>query len=60
MEWDKVKTVYCFLGTNGFWNGRIAQEAIWNRTVNLHGGLGRNIPMDLANEFLNKDFKGLL
>ena len=37
---------------------RIRNEMIWNRTVNLYGGAGKNIAMDLANEFLNRDFKG--
>ena len=42
----------------GFQPARIRQEIIWNRTANLRGGEGHNIPLDLVNEFLNRDFKG--
>ena len=31
---------------------------IHNRTVNLKGGLGRNVAMDRVCEFLNAEFKG--
>ena len=39
---------------------RLAHSLIWNRTVNNHGGPGRNIPMDLSLEHLNNLVKGLL
>ncbi len=42
---------------NGWMPPKVQADLIWNRTVNLQGGLGRNIEMDLANEFLNCDFK---
>ena len=34
--------------------------AEWKMTLsgNLHGGKGRNVPLDLDNEFINGDFKG--
>ena len=36
---------------------RLAHELIWNLTCNPHGGLGRNIPLDLQEEFFNRLFK---
>lgn len=39
-------------------NTRLKNEITWNRTANLRGGPGHNIPLDLVNEFLNRDFKG--
>jgi hypothetical protein len=35
------------------------QEVIHNRTVNINGGKGKNIPMDRQCEHFNKDFKGI-
>ena len=32
----------------------------WNRFINTHGGLGRNIPCDLHNEHMNKLFKEIV
>ena len=46
-------------GVNGWLTPRVANEIKWNRTVNLVGGEGRNIEMDLCNEFLNNEFKGM-
>lgn len=34
-----------------------AYELLWNRTCNSQGGLGRNVPLDLHNEHLNRVFK---
>ena len=34
-----------------------AYELLWNRTCNTQGGPGRNIPLDLYNEHLNRVFK---
>jgi uncharacterized C2H2 Zn-finger protein len=39
---------------------RQAHSLTWNRTVNNHGGKGRNISMDLRLEHLNNFTKGLL
>ena len=36
----------------------VAMALKWNRVANLHGGAGRNLGLDLINEFLNNDFKG--
>ena len=47
-----------FPGINGWLPPRLAMEIVHNRTVNLHGGFGKNIPMDLMCEFINDDFKG--
>ena len=49
-----------FSDVQGGPNTRLKSEIIWNRTANLSGGLGHNIPLDLVNEFLNRDFKGLV
>ena len=47
-----------YAGINGWLNPRLAKEILHNRTVNLRGGLGRNIAMERVCEFLNDDFKG--
>jgi L1 cell adhesion molecule like protein len=39
---------------------RISQEIIWCRTVNTCGGLGRNIPIDLFLEHLNRNLKDIV
>lgn len=48
----------CDLGINGWLPMRLAKDIIHNRTVNIVGGPGRNLEMDLVNEFLNNKFKG--
>ena len=48
-----------FLGISGWWEAPLIDEVIHNRTVNLKGGLGHNIPMDRICEFLNAEFKGI-
>ena len=35
----------------------LAHQVMWNRFVNVRGGLGRNIPCDLFNEHVNKLMK---
>ena len=42
-------TQYYFLFTP-----RLAEQLIWSRFINTHGGLGRNIPADLHMEHLNR------
>nr|XP_002736791.1 PREDICTED: uncharacterized protein LOC100378528 [Saccoglossus kowalevskii] len=44
-------------GINGWMTQRISHELKYNRTANLTGGAGHNIPLDLVNEFLNNEFK---
>ncbi|KAK3105421.1 hypothetical protein FSP39_024916 [Pinctada imbricata] len=44
-------------GVSGWLPRRLAEDLTWNRTVNLAGGPGRNIEMDLAVELLNNEFK---
>ena len=39
---------------------RLATQLKWNRFINTHGGLGRNIPCDLHNEHINKLFKEII
>ena len=46
------------IAVQGWLCPKLAHEITWNRTVNLHGGAGHNIAKDLANEFLNNEFKG--
>ena len=36
---------------------RMKQQLIWSRTINVAGKVGRNIPMDLHNEHLNRELK---
>ena len=36
---------------------RVAHELLWNRVCNPHGGVGRNIPLDLEEEYMNRIFK---
>ena len=44
----------------GWVSEKLRNELIWNRTVNYGGGIGRNLPMDLMNEILNRLFKDML
>jgi hypothetical protein len=46
-------------GINGWLPQRLQKDLLWNRTVNLTGGAGKNLEMDLVNEMLNKEFKGI-
>ena len=50
----------CVVGINGWFPTRLAKDIIHNRTVNIVGGSGRNLEMDLVNEFLNNKFKGII
>ena len=43
---------------NGGVSDRLRHQMVWNRTVNVNGGEGNNIAMDLYNEFINGYFKG--
>ena len=36
---------------------RLANQLLWSRTINVHGKPGKNIPMDLHMEHLNRTFK---
>ena len=36
---------------------RMKEQLVWSRTINTHGRLGKNIPMDLHNEHLNRIVK---
>lgn len=36
---------------------RMAHQLMWNRTCNSHGGAGKNIPLDLHLEHMNRIFK---
>ncbi len=38
----------------------MVHQLTWGRFVNTHGGNGRNIPCDLHNEHVNKQFKGII
>ena len=41
-------------------NCNLPQQIKWNRFVNIHGGLGCNIPCDMYNEHINKLFKEVI
>ena len=36
------------------------ESLVWNRTVNVTGGTGNYLEMDLVNEFCNNSFKGII
>lgn len=36
---------------------QLVHQIIWDRFVNTHGGMGRNLPCDLHNEHINKALK---
>ena len=36
---------------------RMKHQLLWSRTVNVHGRIGRNVPMDLHMEHLNRELK---
>ena len=38
----------------------LVQQVTWDRFVNTHGGMGRNLPCDLHNEHVNKKLKGVI
>ncbi|XP_071476742.1 uncharacterized protein [Diadema antillarum] len=48
---------HLLMDVNGALSPRLAYQLTWNRTVNIQGGSGRNVSMDLEMETLNKDFK---
>ncbi|KAL3867568.1 hypothetical protein ACJMK2_040455 [Sinanodonta woodiana] len=60
---EKHHTKYFIVGhrllsaVSGAVSPRLQMSLIWNRTVNPHGGHGRNIEMDLQMEFYNKEYK---
>jgi hypothetical protein len=45
-------------GVNGYYNGRVAFDAVNNRTANPQGVEGGNFELDLLNEFLNRELSG--
>ena len=51
---QKLLRVYFFTGFSSFLPERLRHDLLWNRTVNLIGGIGENIAADLANRFMNK------
>ena len=46
------------LGLHGVLSQPLAEECTYSRFVNTAGGQGRNLPADLYNEMVNRDFKG--
>ena len=38
----------------------LAHHLVWDRFINTHGGIGRNIPCDLHNEHINKVVKSIM
>ena len=47
-----------YVGVAGCFSPYVSHEIVHNRTVNLNGGVGKNIALDRACEFLNAEFKG--
>ncbi|XP_062611695.1 uncharacterized protein LOC134273511 isoform X2 [Saccostrea cucullata] len=47
------------LAINGAVSPRLQKTLVWNRTVNVNGGRGKNIEMDLQMEYFNKEYKVL-
>ena len=45
-------------GVSGFLPERLREDMTWNRVANIHGIQGKNIGLDLLNEFINNEFKG--
>ena len=44
----------------GMLSPQLAHHVKWDRFVNTHGGLGRNIPCDLQNEHVNRLLKRII
>ena len=61
VQWTFIFFSFYFVltGLAGWLPSRLRKDLTWNRTVNLTGGPGRNLAMDLVNEFLNNEFKGM-
>ena len=55
-----LASFYLQAATQAILTPRQAHSLTWNRTVNNHGGKGRNISLDLRLEHLNNFTKGLL
>lgn len=43
--------------TSAMLTPRKSHQLTWNRTCNSNGGIGKNVPLDLKNEFFNAAFK---
>lgn len=44
--------------TAGCASESLVHQLTWERVANLRGGKGRNVGLDLINEFVNNDYKG--
>lgn len=52
-----VEAVNLLAQVNGLLPPGMAHQLIWNRTCNLKGGAGHNIPLDIQMEHFNRVFK---
>ena len=52
-----IEAFHLLAQINALLSPRMAHELTWNRTVNVNGGVGNNIPLDLHLEHLNRVFK---
>lgn len=52
-----VEAINILAQVNGLLPPAMGHQLIWNRTCNLTGGAGKNIPLDLQMEHLNRVFK---
>ena len=55
-SWEALRLMFQLV----FLPPAISHQMKWNRFINTHGGLGRNIPCDLNNEHMNKLFKEIV
>jgi hypothetical protein len=47
------------LNVSGGGSERLAKQLMWNRTINVNGGRGKNVSKDFYNEVINKKYKGV-
>ena len=52
-----VEAINLLAQVNGLLPPGMGHQLIWNRTCNLNGGAGHNIPLDLQMEHFNRVFK---
>ena len=55
-----VETFNLLFQHDSIFTPRLRQQLIWERTVNVHGRPGHNVPCDLYIEYLNHECKGAI
>ena len=56
----RFKFCIFFMKVEAVLSPHLAHEIKWQRFVNTKGGMGKNIPCDLYNEFVNKIIKNII